>query len=271
MAAPVQFAGVRAGYFWAAFAVLVAASWVGLLAMSLGYPGALAELGPGMDLFERLRWLGALCAAGAGPLSWTSLWQMWTLMAVAMMSPVAVPHLAAYRRLGAAGGGSASSLALASLLAGYLAVWVAYAAAAAGLQLALAEAALMGVGGAARSPWLTACLLLSAAAWQWTPWKEACLAQCRNPFAFFLSNWRGGAAGAFRMGVRQGAVCAACCWALMLLALVGGVMNVLWMVGATALMIAEKLPDPGGRMRRGLGAGLAGGAIAAALAAAGVL
>ena len=73
------------------------------------------------------------------------------------------------------------------------------------------------------------------------------------------------------MGVRQGLACAGCCWALMLLALVGGVMYVLWMAGATALMVAEKFPDPGERVRHVLGAGLTGGALAVGLAGAGLL
>ena len=257
--------------FWAAFALAVAAAWAALLDMSLGYEGPVRELGPGMALFEPVQWLGQLCAAGAEPQRVEMLWAMWALMVVAMMGPAAVPHLVAYRRMGERGGQGPSTLELAALAAGYLAVWILYAVAAGGLQFLLAWASLVEDGGMVASSWFAMMLLALAAGWQWTAWKKACLARCRNPFSFFLSRWRAGVSGAFRMGLQQGLICAVCCWALMLLTLVGGVMNVLWMAGATALMVAEKFPDPGDRLRRALGTGLAGGAVAAGLVGMGLL
>ena len=261
----------RETLFWAAFSLAVVAAWAALLGMSLGYSGPLGELGPGMGLLESLRGLGQIGVAGAEPQRWEVLWAMWALMALAMMGPAAVPYLVAYARLGSRAGQTPSALALAALAAGYLAVWVAYACVAAALQSLLAGSALLAGTGIRASPWFAALLLAMAAVWQWTVWKRACLARCRNPLFFFVSSWRSGATGAFAMGVRQGLACAGCCWALMLLALVGGVMNVLWMAGATALMVAEKFPDPGERVRRVLGAGLTGGALAVGLAGAGLL
>ena len=254
-----------AALFWVVFAVTVAAAWAALLDMSLGFAGPVRELGPGMAIFEPVQWLGQLCAAGAELQRLEMLSAMWALMVVAMMGPAAMPHLVAYSRMGSRGGRGPSALSLAALAGGYLAVWILYAVGAAGIQFILSRAALVEGGGTVKTSWLAMILLALAAGWQWTAWKRACLARCRDPFSFFLSRWRGGVAGAFRMGLRQGLICVACCWALMLLTLVGGVMNVLWMAGATALMVAEKFPDPGDRLRRALGVGLAGGAVAAGL------
>ena len=251
--------------FWVVFAVVVFAAWTALLGMSLGYAGPLRDLGPGMELFAPIRWLGELCAAGAEPQRWQALWAMWALMALAMMGPASVPYLVTYSRMGAQVGRAPGKVSLAALAAGYIVVWIAYAAAAAAIQWALVRAAVLDHAGIVASPWAAAALLAMAALWQWTAWKESCLVRCRDPFPFFVSNWREGASGAFRLGILQGIACAGCCWALMLLALVGGVMNVLWMAGATAIMVAEKFPDPGDRLRRTLGAGLAVGALVSGL------
>ena len=227
-------------WFWAAFALAVVACWLALLAMGHGPAGSEAQP-PAV------------------------LWSMWMLMAVAMMGPVAMPYLATYRRLGAACGRQPSQAATLALAGGYLAVWLVYAVLAAGLQSQLQAGGLVDGTGLLRSPWLAALLLALAALWQWTAWKRACLLRCREPWRFFLAEWRDGVAGGFRMGVRQGLVCAACCWALMLLAFVGGAMNVLWMAALTVLMLAERWPGSGERLRRGLGAGLAAGALAVVL------
>ena len=251
--------------FWVAFAVVIVAAWAALLGMSLGYSGSLRDLGPGMALFAPIQWLGELCTAGSEPQRWATLWAMWALMALAMMGPASVPHLVMYGRLGARLNRVPTRLSLAALAMGYLSVWIAYAAAAATIQWALVDAAMLGRAGIVASPWVAVTLLAVGALWQWTAWKKSCLVRCRDPFSFFVSNWRGGANGAFRMGILQGMYCAGCCWALMLLALVGGVMNVLWMAGATAIMVAEKFPDPHDRLRRFLGLGLAGGALVSGL------
>ena len=75
-------------------------------------------------------------------------------------------------------------------------------------------------------------LLMTAGVYQLTPFKHACLRQCRNPFQFVTHHWRTGTCGAFRMGLEHGAFCLACCWLLMGLLFVGGVMNMYWIVGS---------------------------------------
>ena len=95
------------------------------------------------------------------------------------------------------------------------------------------------------------------------PLKQACLALCRNPLAFFLAHWREGAGGAVAMGLRHGAVCIGCCWALMGLMFLAGTMNLAWMAGLGLVMLLEKVAPgavPAGRVA-GLAMALAGGAL----------
>jgi predicted metal-binding membrane protein len=92
---------------------------------------------------------------------------------------------------------------------------------------------------------LGASLLLAAGVWQLTPFKTACLRHCRSPLVFLSENWLTGIGGAFRMGVKHGAVCLGCCWFLMALLFFGGVMNLVWIIGLTLLILIEKLMPAG--------------------------
>jgi len=142
-----------------------------------------------------------------------------------------------------------------------------FSAVAAGAQLVLARQALIGADGASLSFGLTSVLLLGAGSYQFTPLKDACLSKCRAPLTFFMQHWTPGVAGAVRMGAHLGVICLGCCWALMTLGFVGGVMNLVWMGIATVLMVVEKLPDIGRWVTKPLGfillaAGLWTGALA---------
>jgi len=130
-------------------------------------------------------------------------------------------------------------------LLGYAVVWTAYAAAAALAQWRLHEAGFLSAAMASTSARLGGALLLVAGVFQWTPLKQACLAQCRSPLSFVMTEWRDGRAGAFVMGMRHGAYCVACCWALMALLFVAGVMNLLWVAGLAVFVLAERVL-PGG-------------------------
>ena len=88
-------------------------------------------------------------------------------------------------------------------------------------------------------------LLLVAGAYQLTPLKHACLRHCRSPLQFIMHHWRTGLLGAFRMGIDHGAFCLACCWFLMGLLFVGGVMNLYWIVGLALLVFLEKVMPAG--------------------------
>src|SRR5262249_42370175 len=98
--------------------------------------------------------------------------------------------------------------------------------------------------------------LIAAGIYQWLPVKRACLAQCQSPLAFVTLNWREGVSGAFTMGLRHGAFCVGCCWTLMLLLFVVGVMNMLWIAALAAFVLLEKLASRGPALGRAAGVGL---------------
>ena len=111
--------------------------------------------------------------------------------------------------------------------------------------------------GDSRSVWLSVALLAIAGGYQFSALKEACLSKCRAPLTFFMQHW---GESPLSMGLRLGATCLGCCWALMLLAFVGGVMSLAFMGLATLIMTLEKLPDIGRWLSRPLGVALLGGA-----------
>lgn len=189
---------------------------------------------------------------GAADASVLALFSMWALMAMAMMAPSFVPTLATYSDIIEAGAGKRRDFY--ALTAGYMLVWLVYAAVATALQMSLAQRALIDPDGRSLSMALNAVLLFGAGAYQFSPLKSACVNQCRTPLAFFMERWRDGTAGALSMGVRLGVICVACCWALMLVGFIGGIMSLLWMGAATMLMTFEKLPQLGRYVTKPIGA-----------------
>ena len=186
---------------------------------------------------------------------------MWMVMMAAMMLPIVSPWLLALSRAARQRDlPPASFSATGGFLVGYLAVWTAYSALAAAGQVALQRAALLSGEGALTNRFVAAVLLAAAGVYQWTPFRDACMTQCRPPFAFFLSRWREGAWGAFSMGARHGLYCAGCCWALMGLSFVFGVMSLLWMAALTAFLLLEKATSAGPWLGKTGGAFLLGGA-----------
>ena len=184
---------------------------------------------------------------------WPLLVAMWWIMMIAMMTPGAAPLVLLHRRVMAHHGlGSAAASAL--LLAGYLAAWLGFSLVATALQLGLQPAGLLsGMMWWSRSAWLSAALLAAAGLYQFSPWKHACLATCRQPARFLAEHARPGAPAAFVLGLRHGAFCVGCCGALMALLFVGGVMNVLWIAALTVLALLEKLAPGGERIARLVG------------------
>ena len=232
---------------WIAFFALVTAAWTILFvgAASLAGHGTPANLGPGMaSIAPLLDAVGKYIPPHAAHLhsSLTVIVAMWSLMSLAMMAPTAIPMLRTYRQLVESSAGRIPGRNFFALVAGYAAVWVLFAVAAGGAQHVFAEMGLVTAAGVSAAPWLTAVLLALAGAYQFSAFKNACLSRCRSPMAFFLTHWRECFAGALVMGLRHGAICVGCCWALMALAFVGGSMNLAWMGGAMILMIVEKLP-----------------------------
>jgi predicted metal-binding membrane protein len=195
---------------------------------------------------------------------------MWAVMMVAMMLPSAAPvtlliaSLAQKRREA----GTALGFVAAPFVAGYLAVWFAFAAATTVLQWQLASAELLSETMALASTLVAGGVLILAGIYQWTPLKQACLRHCRSPLAFLLHHWRDGARGAFVSGARHGVFCLGCCWMLMALLFVGGIMNLAWIAAIALIVLIEKTLPWGGWMERATGIVLvAWGALALAMAA----
>lgn len=143
-------------------------------------------------------------------------------------------------------------------LLSYVVVWAGFSIVAAGANWALHQGGLMtGMSGAAL-PLIAGLLLVAAGMFQWTPLKNACLTRCRSPLAFLMTEWRDGRRGALVMGVRHGVYCVLCCWALMSLLFVLGVMNLVWIAVLTAIVLMEKVAPGGIWISRGLGVLLIG-------------
>ncbi len=179
------------------------------------------------------------------------LFAMWSVMMVAMMAPAAAPVLALVagaRRSRAARG---SALVVPAFALGYAIVWFGFSAAAAVAQWALHDTALMSSQMRAAAP-IGAAILVAAGVYQLLPAKRACLLRCRSPLAFVMTRWRDGTLGAVRMGVRHGAWCVGCCWALMTVLFAVGVMN-LAAVAVLALFVLAEKTGPRGELVARLG------------------
>lgn len=169
------------------------------------------------------------------------LWAMWAVMMVGMMLPSASPVLLLYGALARGSSQPLSDRCIYAFAAGYLVVWAVFSVAATALQRALAAALVVTPMMEIASPLIGATLLFLAGVYQLTPLKLACLRTCQSPLGFLMSRWRAGLSGAFRMGLQHGAYCVGCCWALMLLLFVGGVMNLSVIAALTAFIAFEKL------------------------------
>jgi predicted metal-binding membrane protein len=176
---------------------------------------------------------------------------MWAIMMVGMMLPAGAPVIllfAAVNRKRREQGASAVPTAAFGL--GYLLVWGGFSVVAGLAQWGLHAAALLSPTMAAQSPLVGGALLVAAGVYQLTPLKEACLAHCRTPLGFFMTEWRDGAGGALRMGWRHGRYCLGCCGILMALLFVTGVMNLVWVAAITAFVLVEKVAPGGPRIGR---------------------
>jgi predicted metal-binding membrane protein len=186
---------------------------------------------------------------------------MWIVMMVAMMLPSAAPMLFAFHAVSRSRTASGPiGVRFSAFLLGYIAVWSAFSLLATGAQWALHEAAVVPDTMVSTSRILDAALLFCAGIFQFMALKQTCLSQCRSPMGFLLTQWRDGAAGALAMGWRHGMYCVGCCWALMALLFVGGVMNLLWIAVLSATVLFEKMLPFGVATARATGlAMIAGG------------
>jgi predicted metal-binding membrane protein len=220
-----------------------------------------------LALVALLAWSWLLAGAGMDmdalvPAPWTLGYAalnffMWWIMMVAMMLPSAAPTVllaAALNRK--AEPGRAPYGASSWFTAGYLAAWALFSLVAVAAQWTLAASGLLSPAMSATSPILAGALLIVAGLWQLTPAKRTCLAHCRSPVHLLTRKRRPGNLGSLVVGAEHGAFCLACCWFLMALLFVGGVMNLFWIVGLALYVLGEKLLPAGQRLGRLAGAGL---------------
>jgi len=239
----------------------------------------LAGGGTGMSVFgmaARTGPAGALIndtPSMVAPMLWSVgyaliIFVMWWLMMVAMMVPSAAPVILLYGALNR-GKNRWSPLVFA---AGYLLAWGAFSVIATALQGGLAAFGLVSpMFMTLVTPWLGAAVLIGAGLYQFTPLKAACLEHCRGPVDALTRHRRTGRAAALRMGMLHGAYCLGCCWALMALLFVGGIMNIWWILGISVYVGIEKLAPGGERLARPLGAALVLGGLALLLQSSGTL
>lgn len=179
---------------------------------------------------------------------------MWTVMMIVMMLPTAVPFVWTYWRLAAARAARTPRIgATFSFVAGYLLPWAAFSLGATMLLILLDRGGELSPSMAIRSANLSGALMLAVGVYQFTPLKDACARNCRTPIGFFIARWRDGSRGAVAMGIKHGIYCVGCCWLLMAIMFVVGVMNLTWMAILTAVVLIKKLPRIGPRLGKAVG------------------
>ncbi len=179
-----------------------------------------------------------------------AIFVMWSVMMAAMMLPSALPMILTFAHVSVQSGERGRAR---MFVAAYLLVWTAFSAGAAALQWGLQAMDWVDPMIVSTSPMLNGVLLAIAGVYQFSPLKKMCLARCRTPFGFLMGEWRAGTAGALRMGIRHGLFCAGCCWAVMALLFVGGVMNIVWIAALSIVVAVEKMAPRGDRLSLLLG------------------
>jgi len=195
--------------------------------------------------------MGDMSSAPAMPM--TSAWSsgqvtlialMWAVMMAAMMLPSAVPMVLTYDRMDRAST-NARDGSTALFVVGYVVIWSLFALVATALQWVLHDLALLNGMGALTQNGLAGLFLIGAGIFQFSPVKRRSLGACRTPIGFLLTSWRDDGVGALRMGLQHGTLCVRCCWALMLLLFILGVMNLLWVAVLALFVLAEKVSRRG--------------------------
>jgi predicted metal-binding membrane protein len=229
---------------------LIALLAVSLLAWAYILSGAGMDMRsmsmPGMAMPMTPDWTGSYFAL---------MLAMWSVMMVAMMLPSAAPMILLFATIERRRRNQSPLAATTLFAAAYVAVWLGFSLVATLLQWRLELAALLSPAIASASALFAAVVLIAAGMYQFTPLKQACLRGCRSPLEFISRFW---SSGAFLMGLRHGLYCVGCCWMLMLLLFVGGVMNLLWVGLIAAFIVVEKITPPGKWLGYGAGAGLVG-------------
>jgi predicted metal-binding membrane protein len=179
---------------------------------------------------------------------------MWAVMMVAMMTPSATPMILMFARVNRQRHIDHTPVPTTIMfLLGYLLAWISFSAGATFVQWGLHSAALLSPEMISVTPLLGGILLVLAGVYQFTPLKHACLSRCRTPLGFLMTEWREGTKGALMMGARHGSYCVGCCWLLMALLFVAGVMNLLWVALIAGCVLVEKIVPAGQWVSRAIG------------------
>lgn len=207
------------------------------------------------SLFPHRMFGSPLQPSGWTPGYWIIMLLMWWVMMIAMMTPSAAPVILLYARAMryAQGNGQLgrSVVPTAAFAGGYLLVWLGFSLFATLLQRGLERSGgISAMWMASAHAGLSAAILILAGLYQLSPWKHRCLNHCRAPAEFLSRHRRPGRLGAVRMGIEHGAFCVGCCWLLMALLFVGGIMNVLWIAVLAIFVLLEKLAPQGCRFAR---------------------
>lgn len=246
---------------WLGFFATILWAWWMMYSMSMDM--GLDLIGRPNEMADRMRMMDPRMPMYMPMAHFGPVFMMWAIMMAAMMLPTLVPTLCAYEDLMVSANGT--RMGWLGVLAGYSVVWIGFAAAIAGVQLALLFGGVIDMMGFPASRWFAVALLIAVGLFQFTRVKEVCHGVCHAPGMYFLGHWRTGFAGGLRMGLGLGAFCAGCCWGFMALGFVGGVMSLLWMGLATLFMVLEKLPQVGRIVTKPMGVALILGGVALAV------
>ena len=220
---------------WIIFYSVLLLAWIGIAVMALE-----SLLTSNANIVKIVL---EICSSSVSDLNLIGVFFMWLLMSIAMMSPTIIPTLKTYEDILENGGKRENSFWW--FIAGFMAVWTIFSVLMSLVQVLLGKLYLLNDQGVFVSSLVSSSFLVLAGLYQLSSYKQACLIKCQRPFTFFLQNWKSGYAGSFNMGSSIGLYCLGCCWALMALAFVGGVMNIVLMAIMTLFMILEKVPDYG--------------------------
>ncbi len=231
----------------------------GLAAITLLAWAYLVYLAPAMSGMDSLGEFGNMAMSGGsvgfGPVAIMLMFLMWAVMMVGMMVPSAAPMILAFANINRRRREQGSPyVPTAVFLSGYLMVWAGFSLAATMGQIALIFAILS--PSSMDSDLIGGVLLLAAGTFQLSPLKNVCLRHCRTPMGFITNDWRDGQRGALLMGLHHGGYCLGCCWALMGLLFLLGVMNLLWIAALAAFVLVEKVVPAGVWVGRAAGVGM---------------
>ena len=239
----------------AALLMLTALAWAYLLWLS----AQMLSVAHTMDRMAGMAMDGMAMGTTAPASNLLFAFAMWSVMMVGMMTPSVAPMILLYAKVGRRARSENKPFASAAWFAtGYLAAWIGFALAASVAQEALKAVSLLTPALASASGIFAGVLAIVAGVYQWSPLKNSCLGQCRSPLQFLQQHggFRPDSSGALILGLKHGVYCIGCCWALMTLLFIGGVMNLLWVAGLAILVLLEKVVPAGRYLTRAVGLAL---------------